>query len=1503
MEGMSDEPVDFDPFRGGEIARIAPSTEPQREIIASAMMSAEANTAFNEALSLRIEGSIDPNRIEAAISVIVDRHDALRMTFTRSGEELCVTEENRFALEWMELGGGDEKAQEQQLRTLWSELVSEPMDLAAGPLFRGIYIPRGPESAELILLAHHVVCDGWSFCILLEELAALLSDPPGALASAPSFADFAERQAAESTSNADIDFWLDRFQALPPPLDLPTDRARPVTRSFRARRVDFAFDADLTAAIRATAGKIKASVVNVALAGVALLLHRLCGAGDIVIGLPVARQSTDNLVNLMGHGVQLLPIRLQIHSAESFTEVVARAKSAVLDAQEHPNFTFGTLVRELGLSGDGSRVPLIPVVFNIDQPMKPMSLGSARAVVRTVPRVAENFEIFLNVLPTAESLSLEATFNSELFDEESILCWLEALRTILADIARDPAKRVSDVELADGGSEAYRRLNETARARTSDVWLTDMARHAAASPDAPAVADGARRLSYADLERSASTLAAVLRERGIGRGDLVALYLDRSVELAVAITAVHKAGAGYVPLDPGFPASRLGFMLRDSQAGLVLADAPLPPALAAEGAPTLRLPLAPEAGGLTDFPAVSADDTAYVIYTSGSTGRPKGVRVHHGALANFLHAMAERPGFSPSDRLLAITTLSFDISVLELLLPLFCGASVFVAGKQQSADARVLERLLADEKISLLQATPATWRLLLANGWKGCRDLVALCGGEPLPLDLAKKLAGRVSSLWNMYGPTETTIWSTCHRIPSDCPRVTIGHPIDNTQIHILAEDGALMPPAIPGELCIGGTGVAMGYLNRPELTAERFIDHRKHGRIYRTGDKARLLASGDLEHLGRLDDQVKVRGFRIELGEIEAVLEEQPDIARAAVHVWQAKPDDARIVACCVPIGGRSIAPIKLRKSLRAALPEYMIPQHFLSVDAIPLTPNGKVDRRMLPVPVVTDSRIGRREAPATPVESVIAEIWTALIRPERPVGRGDRFFEIGGHSLLGLEALRQIEERLGARLGARILFQENLAGIARQCAELAKTSGRAGSRPSPLPAKARRLLSDVQEFVYENVLGLADASRYHIPFSLRIRGVLDVPRFEASLRDVFVRHAALRSVVEQDGDGPYLGVKDTASAFHLEHHDLRHEEDGEAAAMALMIAATRQPFDVCEGPLVRMKLMAISGGDHVFFFMPHQLVFDGWSFDLFLRQLDLAYTGGKSQAGSARALDFPDYSTWQRTNSVPQNPSTTFWKEQLADPPAPIAWPGGAGEGETPGRIQFRIPAQEIGRAESLCRQSNLKLQNLLLAIFARILSAATGRHDLVIGLAASGRYLPETATIIGPFYRSFPLRVRVPHETELLTWAAELERRVDSVADHQEIPYGTLAGLAGSARALASLNRVAFSFQEARGRTLTLGGIPLKQISVPRPGMESELEFWLRNTPECLIASFDYRCGLADAELIEALRDDFVQALRTVVAGDRRLSFGSSGRLDPSNQNPQRGPAARGAAMQPG
>jgi amino acid adenylation domain-containing protein len=434
-----------------------------------------------------------------------------------------------------------------------------------------------------------------------------------------------------------------------------------------------------------------------------------------------------------------------------------------------------------------------------------------------------------------------------------------------------------------------------------------------------------------------------------------------------------------------------------------------------------------------------AEDPVYVIYTSGSTGKPKGVVVPHRAVVNFLTSMAREPGLTPDDVLVAVTTLSFDIAVLELQLPLTVGAMVVIASRDEAIDAHSLRALLTQRGATVMQATPATWRLLLEAGWACRPPFKALVGGEALPKDLADALIARGVELWNLYGPTETTVWSTCARITDTSNGITIGKPIANTTVRVLDAQKNLCPVGVPGELCIGGDGVTLGYWNRPELTSDRFIPDpfstAPRAMLYRTGDRARWRNDGMLEHLGRLDDQVKIRGFRIELGEIEAVLCEHSSVRQATVHLWTVKANDVRIVACCVLAKGQVLAPIGLRKHLRARLPEYMIPQNFLAVDEIPLTPNGKVDRRRLPTPVVTESRIGRHEAPSDPVEATIAEIWTELIGRAQPIGRFDKFFEIGGHSLLGVRALRQIEDKVDVRLDFRVLVQETLAEIATRC------------------------------------------------------------------------------------------------------------------------------------------------------------------------------------------------------------------------------------------------------------------------------------------------------------------------------------------------------------------------------------------------------------------------------------------------------------------------------------
>jgi amino acid adenylation domain-containing protein len=701
------------------------------------------------------------------------------------------------------------------------------------------------------------------------------------------------------------------------------------------------------------------------------------------------------------------------------------------------------MTKHLHVERDPGRNPVFQVLLQV-MPAMPAHLGELEvSSFRFDPGTAQ-VDLGLHLYEEAGAYTGRLEYCSALFDAATMRTLSSQFTQALRAIVREPAQPISRIGIVTD-AERNRLVSEwNAPVRfppDDDLVQRAFEAHAARAPERIAVTCGANELSYAELDARANAIAHALRARGADRGERIGLCLERGVDMLAALLGILKTGGAYVPLDPAFPVERLRYMADDARLGLLVSSAALAAAFALPRERQLLLDadagaIAAQSRGRVACNA-RGDDPAYVIYTSGSTGKPKGVVVPHRAVVNFLHSMAREPGLVADDVLVAVTTLSFDIAVLELQLPLAVGASVVIASRAEAVEGRALGALVAQHRATAMQATPVTWRVLLESGWNGRPGFKALVGGEALPRDLADRLLACDVELWNLYGPTETTVWSTCARIDDTANGITIGKPIANTVVRVVDVQQNLCPIGVPGELCIGGAGVSLGYWNRPELTAERFVpDPFGAGMLYRTGDRARWRNDGMLEHLGRLDDQVKVRGFRIELGEIEAVLREHPSVREAAARVWAPKAGDVRIVACCVPAKGQVQSPIQLRRHVRARLPEYMVPQHFLTVDAIALTANGKVDRRRLPTPVVSESGIGRQhESPADPSEAAIAAIWTKLIAPAQPIGRFDRFFEVGGHSLLGIQALRQIEDRLGVRLEFTMLFQESLADLAARC------------------------------------------------------------------------------------------------------------------------------------------------------------------------------------------------------------------------------------------------------------------------------------------------------------------------------------------------------------------------------------------------------------------------------------------------------------------------------------
>ena len=896
---------------------IAPTTAAQREIFHSLMMGDDANCAYNESNLLRFDGALDLPALRAALLDLVVRHPALRSSFSADG----LTQIFHAAPRELEIREHDFSALTADARQLhWSQLQEEeartPFDLVHGPVLRLQLARLSADRHELLFTAHHLVCDGWSFGMILAELSqAYNARKDGRLPLLPpamSFVDYArlefsnkdsqERTAAEA-------YWVSRFSNSAPVLELPTDRPRPPVKTFSGAMEAITLDSERYARLKQASPKLGGTLFATLLASFATLLHRLTGQDDLVIGVPAAGQTRIGRDELVGHCLNFLPLRLHAAADRPFKAFAAEVKEQVLEAYDHQDFTFGSLLQKLNLPRDTSRLPLVNVMFNIDKSgIDPIAFDGLALDVATNPKRHVNFDLFFNLVQTDARMIVECEYNPDLHDAATIRRWLGCFEQLIESAISDGEGTLQSLPILNAAeSQLLAEWNATGRDYPRDATLPCLVSSIAARvPQKTAVRCGDSALTYAQLEQRSNAIAARLQASGIRRGDLVGIHLERSTDMVAGLLGILKCGAAYVPMDPAFPAERLAFMVEDAHMPLILSQTSLHRQLPASNAKVL---LTDEITGdsLNFTPVdVAATDLAYVIFTSGSTGRPKGVRIPHRAVVNFLHSMRREPGLTPDDVLLAVTTLSFDIAGLELFLPLTTGAEVVIATRDITIDGHRLAETIHHHGITVLQATPVTWRLLLEANWPGKPGFKALVGGEAVPRELVNRLAPLCGEIWNVYGPTETTIWSTIAKVGSGEGPVSIGRPIDNTQVFIVNAALQPQPAGIPGELLIGGDGLADGYHDRDDLTADRFIVAAASCRkpiagssLYRTGDLARWNPDGTLECLGRMDHQVKVRGFRIELGDIETHLEQHPAVAQAVAHVH-----DGRLVAYVKPAG-----------------------------------------------------------------------------------------------------------------------------------------------------------------------------------------------------------------------------------------------------------------------------------------------------------------------------------------------------------------------------------------------------------------------------------------------------------------------------------------------------------------------------------------------------------------------------------------------------------------------
>ncbi|MFC4047500.1 amino acid adenylation domain-containing protein, partial [Dactylosporangium siamense] len=1446
---------------------------------------------YNVPLPIPLPGDLDPARLRVALTALVARHEVLRTRLVADADGVpyqVIDPPTEVDLPVVDVRGAALE------RSLLEERMA-PFDLANGPLLRARVYRLGPGEQLLWLCVHHVVCDEGSATILRRELLALYAGevlPPLAV----QYADYAAWHRQWLTGDVlerQLAFWRGELAGAPL-LELPTDRPRPAVRSTDGALLRFAVPGATADRLRELSRRCGTTMFMTLFGAFTVLLGRYSGQDDVVVGSPIAGRNRVETEDLVGFFVNMLVLRTDLSGDPTFEEVLERVRANALAAYSHQDVPFEQLVDELGTDRDLSRTPLFQVLFHYftdGEDVQDVDAGPVPAV--------NKFDLSLALGETAGGgLVGLFEYSTALFDDDTVRRMVRHLLVVLDALGADPQARVSDCPVFD---EAERRLvvqewNATDAPIAEQHGVHELFEaQAARTPDAVAVRCGPVALTYAELDAAAERLAARLRRAGVGPDVVVGIALERSITMVAALLGIWKAGGAYLPLDPDYPVDRLRYMATDSGASVVIGTQATAAPFTDVVATIVDVDVdedvdAAPVGGVTH-----PDQLAYVIYTSGSTGRPKGVLVGHRGVVNRLVRMQEKYRLTGSDRVMHKAPLTFDASVWELFWPLAAGAELVVAEPGSHRDLDRLLGLLVSERISVVQFVPSLFRLLVANPLlPALPDLRLLfCSGEALAAEDVARFYARndTTTIGNLYGPTEASIESSSTEIERGATLVgppPIGRPIGNVRLLILDRGLRPVPVGVFGEVYVGGVGVGRGYVGRPELTAERFVaDLYGPGgaRAYRTGDRARWRTDGQIEYQGRVDLQVKVRGVRIEPGEIEAVLLTHPEITGAVV-VAKGEGSDRRLVAY---IAGSSALPDQgaLRTFLRATLSDYMIPSTFVALDAIPLSPNGKVDRAALPEPDAARPDLASGfEAPHGPVEVQLAAVWAGLLGVER-VGATDDFFQLGGHSLLATQVISRIRQAFAVELPVAALFaQPTIRGLA------AMVDGTAPGAPvpaiEPVAREARMPLSFAQQRLWFLDQLEPGSPEYAIPLPIRLRGELDVAALRAALDAVLERHEVLRTRLVAV-DGVAYQIIDPARGCDLPVVDLSGEPDPEAALRAAVMADATVPFDLAAGPLLRARLLRTAPDSHVLSIVVHHVVADEWSTGILRRELGACYEAfrrGEAAPLSPLRVQYADFAVWQRhwlTGDV-LAVQLDHWQRQLAAAPTldfPTDRPRTAQRSSDGANVEFEIPRPLVAALEVVAARQGASMFMKLYAAFCVLLGRYAGQDDVVVGTPIANRNRAETEDLVGFFVNTLVLRTDLSGDPTFGELLGRVRRTALDAYGHQDLPFERLVDELGIPRDRfrTPLFQVLFNYiaRDPRDEGEGWGADSGDLVELPGGVVRFDLALTLIEHADGRVAGgFEYATALFDHATIQRLVGHFMELL-SGVAGDagRRLS----------------------------
>ncbi|WP_338264420.1 non-ribosomal peptide synthase/polyketide synthase [Corallococcus caeni] len=1448
--------------------------------------------SYNVPYFARLTGALDVPALERALAVLVERHEALRTTFAvvdgQPVQRIAPSLSLPLNVESLEALPPAER--EQALRQAAEAEARVPFDLGAGPLVRVRLLRLAETEHVLLLMLHHISCDGWSLTVMERELQALYAafrtgTTPALPALPVQYADHAvwQRQWLQGEHlDQQLEWWRGQLSGAPPALELPTDRPRPAAQSTRGAVHRHALPPELGKALEALCRKQGVTLFMALLGGMHLLLSRLSGQDDLVIGSPISGRTRQEVEPLIGFFINTLPLRVQGEGSLGFGELLRRVRKTCLDAYAHQEVPFEQLVDALQPERDLSRPPLFQVFFTLQHSAVPaLELEGLKTSELDFEPGVSRMDLTVFLRETPEGLVGLWEYSTDLFDAATVARFAEHYTRLLEAAVAEPERPVATLPLISDAER--RRLLELGTGAVvpypREASLPALfAEQTARTPGAVALEAGGQRLTYAQVEARANQLAHHLRGQGVRLGTPVGLCASRSLEMVVATLAILKAGGAYVPLDPAYPAERLELMARDARIRVLVVEPGREAVLESLAARVVVLD--PSWRAFAGHPEVApdvripADALAYVMYTSGSTGRPKGVGVPHRGVTRLVKGVSY-VRFDASDVVLQLATTSFDAATLELWGALLHGAKLFLY-PPVTPSLEELEATLERERISVMFLTTAFFEQMALNRPAAlARVGQVLTGGDVLSPLAARKLLDAGRAVVNGYGPTENTTFSATYQVKRDLDArmpVPIGRALENSQALVLDARLEPVPPGVVGDLYVGGDGLAWGYLDRPELTADRFVPHPfsevPGARLYRTGDRARWLPSGELAFMGRADTQVKLRGFRIELGEVETALRHLPGVEDAVAEVREYAPGDKRLVAW---VAGTNVDVSALRPSLAARLPAPLIPAAFVKLDQLPLTPVGKVDRKALITPVGDTLTEDAYLAPVTATETAVAEVWAALLGRTR-VGTQDSFFELGGHSLLATQVASRLRETFQVELSVRALFEApTVTSLAARIDALRLESSRIQSLPL-IPGLREGWLP--QSFAQQRLWFISRLDTlgfsYNVPMVTRLRGALDADALERSLAEVVRRHDVLRSTFDEVDGQPVQRIG-PAWDFALARMDV------EAAKLPERLTEeARRPFDLRRGPLMRGLLLRVADDDHVLMIVIHHIAFDGWSIDVLQRELNALYSARGQATLPPLPLQYVDYARWQRESFQADEleDQLTWWRQELAGAPSvldlPTDKPRPPVQTFEGANFELLLPQSLHGALQRLGQREGATLFMTLLAGFQALLARYSGQDDVVVGSPISGRNRREVEGLIGFFVNTLALRADVSGSRSFRQLLRGVRERCLGAFAHQDLPFEQLVDALKPPRDLSRTPLVQTMFVLQRAATpLSLPGLAVEDFPFQSGVSRFDLMLFMRQTPHGLVAYWEYNTSLFEEATVARMAGHYVRLLEAVTS----------------------------------